>query len=159
MKNVRGGHHIPNQLGWGGEYKNGQRHKESGATNSSTDKLKASGGNSHRNNDTYQAWGDDANSNGNHCLGWGGDNSSKRNNSSARGGDSSTNSTNSTTWGQCNSLSWGTNITSSNGWVTMKNNDAIQYLKEERDSIVNCHMREINEMQGKYDKLLKTAKI
>ena len=77
-----------------------------------------------------------------------------------RGGDSSINSTNSTTWGQFNSLSWGTNnITSSNGWGTMKNNDAIQNLKEERDSIAKIHTREITEMQEKYDKLLKSSKI
>ena len=105
VKNVRGGHHITNQLGWDKKNKNGERLKEGGATNSSTDKLKALGGDSHRNNNTYQAWGDDANSNGNNSLGWGGDNSSKRNNSSAWGGDSSKNSTNSTTWGHGNSLS------------------------------------------------------
>ena len=129
VKNVWGGHHIPNQLGWGGEYRNGQQHKEGGASNSSRDKFTASGDDSHHNNSTYQACGDDANSNGNHSLGWGGDNNSKHNNSSARGGDSSTNSTNSTTWGHGNSLSWGTNVTSSNRWGRMKNNDAIQNLK------------------------------
>ena len=63
MKIGRGGHHNHNQLGRSGEYNSCQQ-KVSLVTNSSRDKLKASGGDSHCNNSRCTSWGDDANSNG-----------------------------------------------------------------------------------------------
>ena len=172
MKIRRGGHHIHNQLGQSGEYNSCQQ-KESVVTNSSRDKLNASGGDSHCNNSRCTSWGDYANSNGNYSRGWGDDssndinnssacgvdNSSNSNNSVAWGGDSSTNITKSKTWGQGVSQNWGTKETSSNGWGRMNNNDAIDNLQRERDSVEKSYTIQLKVMQEKYEKLLKNAKI
>ena len=158
----RGGHNIQKDLRESGESNSCQQQQsgesnscqqqQSVVTNSSRNKLNASGGDSHNNNSRCTSRGDYGNNNGTNFRGWGGDdNSSNSNISVAWGGDSNTNISKLKTWGKSKH--------SSSGWENKNDNAVIEKLMEEKNSLVKCHHKELEQMREKYDRLLKNSRI
>ena len=147
----RGGHNIQKDLRKSGEYNSCQQQR-SVVTNSSRNKLNASGGDSHKNNSRCTSRGDYGNNNGNKFRGWGGDDNSRNSNiSEAWGGDSNTNISKLKTQGKSKH--------SSSGWENFYDNDVIEKLMEEKNSLVKCHHKELEQMQEKYEILCKNLTI
>ena len=147
----RGGHNIQKDLRESGE-SNSCQQQQSVVTNSSRNKLNASGGDSHKNNSRCTSRGDYGNNTGNKFRGWGGDdNSCNSNISVAWGGDSNTNISKLKTQGKSKH--------SSSGWENKNDNDVIEKLMEEKNSLVKCHHKELEQMRKKYDILFKNLRI
>ena len=135
----RGGHNIQKDLRESGE-SNSCQQQQSVVTNSSRNKLNASGGDSHKNNSRCTSRGDYGKNTGNKFRGWGGDdNSCNSNISVAWGGDSNTNISKLKTQGKSKH--------SSSGWEKKNDNDGIEKLMEEKNSLVKCHHKELEQMR------------